>query len=145
MILIINTTDAKKVFIGLANKSRLIAQKEFTAQYQQAEKLLPEIDGLLKKQACQFESLKAIFVVSGPGPFTALRIGVVTANTLSWALKIPVIGLKLNEFKNEHDLTKKGLRKLRKTEAVDIIEPFYGKKPNITIRRRSRQARRKKK
>lgn len=137
MILIINTADTKKVFIGLAKDGKLIAKKQFIAQYHQAEKLLPEIDKLLAKQACKLASLQAIFVVSGPGPFTALRIGIITANTLGWALKIPVAGIKLNEFKNINELMKIGRQKLKKVKVGDIVEPFYGREPNITLRRGS--------
>ncbi len=136
MILIINTADIKKVFIGLANIGGLVAKKHFVAQYQQAEKLLPEIDKLFKKQAYKPSNLQAIFVVNGPGPFTALRIGVVTANTLAWALKIPVAGVKLNEFKNINELIKKGFAQINKARVGDSVEPFYGKEPNITQRKK---------
>ena len=129
MILIINTADSEKIFIGLAKDGKLVVQKEFKAKYRQAEKLLPEIDRLTKKQASK---LDGIVVVSGQGPFTALRIGVIIANTLGWALRIPVVGIKLDEFNNVDDLIKKGLSKLEKIKPGNIIEPFYGKEPNIT-------------
>lgn len=135
MILFINTADTKKVFIGLIKKNELIGKKEFFAQYQQAEKLLAEINSLLKIKDCKPKDLQAIIVICGPGPFTALRIGIVVANTLSWALKIPVVGMKLTEFKDIDDLIKKSFIKLHKIKIGDIIEPFYGKEPNITKRK----------
>ena len=135
MILIINTADQKKVFIGLVDKGELVAKKKFQAQYQQAEKLLVEIDKLLSKQTCKLASLQAIAVVNGPGPFTALRIGVVTANTLAWALKVPVVGIKLPEFKNIDELVKISEKKIKKAKVGAIVEPFYGKEPNITSKR----------
>ena len=153
MILIVHTADAKKVFIGLADKDGLVAKKEFQAQYKQAEKLLPEIDKLLKSSSLavrlgsiesrresrrakkKLDQLKGVVVVTGPGPFTALRIGVITANTLSWALKIPTVGLKLTEFKDNTDLIVKGTAKLKKSSSQKIIMPFYGKEPNITKRK----------
>ena len=118
MILIINTADSEKVFLGLVVKSNQIFKKEFKAKYQQAEKLLVEIDKLIKaneaNEANEANKLKAIIVVNGPGPFTALRVGVVTANTLAWALNIPVVGIKPSEFKNYDDLNKAWLRYLDK-------------------------------
>ena len=141
MILVINTADQKQVFIGLANKGKLVAKKEFQAQYKQAEKLLVEIDKLLSINNClprfageagQLTTIKGVAVVNGPGPFTALRIGVVTANILAWALKIPVTGIKLTEFRNIDELIKLIFRKIKKAKVGTIIEPFYGKEPNIT-------------
>lgn len=135
MILIINTADQKRVFIGLINKDKLVAKKEFVAQYQQAEKLLTEIDRLLANQVCKLASLQTIIVVNGPGPFTALRIGVVTANTLAWALNIPVAGIKLTEFKNLEELVEISKQKIKKTKIGAIAEPFYDQKPNITLKK----------
>jgi len=130
MILIINTADQKQVFIGLVNKGELVTKKQFQAQYQQAEKLLIEIDKLIKRSAIR--NLKGVVVVSGPGPFTALRIGVITANTLAWALNIPVAGIKLTEFKNINELVEISEEKIKKAKVGTIVEPFYGKEPNIT-------------
>lgn len=133
MILIINTADQKEVFIGLADKGELAVQKKFQAQYRQAEKLLLEVDKLIQKQGIKLEKLKSIVVVSGPGPFTALRIGVVTANTLAWALKIPVAGVKLAEFDNIGELIKISEKKIKQAKVGAIVEPAYGKEPNIGI------------
>lgn len=135
MILVINTADERKVFLGLLDRGKWLTRKEFLAQYQQAEKLLTEINKLLKKQACKLTDLQAILVINGPGPFTALRIGIVTANTLAWALKIPMVGIKLSEFKNFDELVKIAEKKVRKAKVGAIIEPFYGKEPNITVKK----------
>lgn len=135
MILLINTADEKKVFLGLVKQGKLLAKKEFLAQYQQAEKLLLAIDKLLKVKKYKLKDVKGIVVVSGPGPFTALRIGVVTANTLAFALKIPVAGIKLTEFTNLSSLVKMSEQKIKKGKVGNIIEPFYNKEPNITFKK----------
>lgn len=130
--LIIHTAAQKAVFICLVNQGIITAKKQFQAQYQQAEKLLVEIDKLFKTYSLKLITLKGIAVVTGPGPFTALRIGVATANTMAWALKIPVVGIKLIEFKDIKRLVEISEEKIKKTKAGSIIEPFYGKEPNIT-------------
>ena len=38
-------------------------------------------------------------MVKGPGPFTAVRIAIALANTFSYALNIPVFGIKFEENK----------------------------------------------
>ena len=132
MILFINAADGKNIFIALAQGDSVIINKTVQAQYKQAEKLLPEIDKLLRLSKKKLNQLKGIVVVTGPGPFTALRIGIITANTLSWALKIPIVGLKLTEFDDNTDLITKGAIKFKKSSSKNIIMPFYGKEPNIT-------------
>ncbi|MFA6254696.1 MAG: tRNA (adenosine(37)-N6)-threonylcarbamoyltransferase complex dimerization subunit type 1 TsaB [Patescibacteria group bacterium] len=134
MILVIHTADQKQVFVGLIKSGKLIAKKEFLAPYQQAEKLLSAIGNLLKAKSYQLQAINGIAVVSGPGPFTALRIGVTTANTLAWALGIPIVGIKLNEFHNLSQLVAVIEKKIKKASVGKIIEPFYDKEPNITKR-----------
>src|SRR3990167_9480784 len=135
MILIINTADNEKVFIGLAGKGKLLIQKKFKAQYQQAEKLLVEINKLLIIKNSEPGALKGIAVVNGPGPFTALRLGVATANTLAWALNIPVAGIKSTDFSDIRDLIKISEKKVKKVPVGDVVEPLYGKGPNITLKK----------
>jgi tRNA threonylcarbamoyladenosine biosynthesis protein TsaB len=45
----------------------------------------------LEKAGLTIEQINAIAVSIGPGSFTGLRVGIVTAKTLGWALKIPMI------------------------------------------------------
>ena len=132
MILFINTADQKEIFIGVINKNNFIIKKKFQAQYQQAEKLLVEIDRILAKSGLKLNDLKAIAVVNGPGPFTALRVGVSTANTLAYALNIRIVGIELGEFNNLDQLTMIINQKIIKAKLKVIIKPFYGKEPNIT-------------
>jgi tRNA threonylcarbamoyladenosine biosynthesis protein TsaB len=135
MILVINTADAEQVYIGLVSGNKLVINKQFPAKYRQAEELLPRIDKLLKGQKIKLKDLKAISVVSGPGPFTALRIGITIANTLAWALAIPIFSIILTEFDNKDQLIKIIQQKFRAGKAGKIIEPYYGKEPNITIKK----------
>ena len=48
---------------------------------------------LFKNSNKKIWDLKRIIVVNGPGPFSALRIGVTTANILSFCLKIPIYSI----------------------------------------------------
>ncbi|MDO8424907.1 MAG: hypothetical protein Q7T01_00075 [bacterium] len=60
---------------------------------------------------CRVTDIAEIAVVPGPGRFSAVRLGVVTANALAWALGVP--------------LTVHGRR-------VRIAQPEYGAPPTIT-------------
>lgn len=133
MILFIHTADLEYVNLALIDKGLIFSQAKFKAKYRQSEKLLPAIDKLLKKQKCKLSSLQAIGVVCGPGPFTALRIGIAIANTLAWTNKIPAFGIKLEELSDMKKIAEIIERKSKKAKVGQIVLPFYGKEPNITL------------
>ena len=82
---------------------------------------MPAIDKLLKTQKIKLSALKKIVVASYGGSFTSLRIGVITANALAYALKIPVE----SEMK-----TKKANKRFGR---YSLVEPVYDREPNIGI------------
>ena len=57
------------------------------------EQLAPLIDRVLREAGIVPADLTAVAVGVGPGPFTGLRVGLVTARTLGFALDIPVYGV----------------------------------------------------
>ncbi|MFA5029296.1 MAG: tRNA (adenosine(37)-N6)-threonylcarbamoyltransferase complex dimerization subunit type 1 TsaB [Patescibacteria group bacterium] len=133
MILIINTAGSDFSEIILAKtKDKFLIKKIAGHGRQQSEKLLATVDAFSKKNKVKLAQLKAIGVVSGPGSFTALRIGVTAANTLAYALKLPLVGLKLGEFNDSKQLVDKIFRKIVKTKPGRIVSPFYNKEPNIS-------------
>ncbi len=122
MDLYINTikNNSQEVEVQLIDNKKVRARKLIKAQYQQAEKLLPVIERLLKSQQVNPMKIKKILVVNKDGSFTALRIGVVTANALGYALGVPV--------------TDKRLQKVaRGNGKFDIVKPVYCREPNITF------------
>ena len=121
MTLYINTASYDEIIIALYDGAKVIVQKKITAPRRQAEKLVPAIDKLLKTQKIKLSALKKIVVASYGGSFTSLRIGVITANALAYALKIPVE----SEMK-----TKKANKRFGR---YSLVEPVYDREPNIGI------------
>ena len=126
MILYINTTPEDLVEIGLKdNKGKFIAKKKFSSRRTQAEKLLPGIARLLKDKKFKLSDLKSLEVANQGGSFTSLRIGVVTANALAYALAIPARG------------EKSGRKKIKNGKfGFNVIRPAYGSEPKITVKKR---------
>ena len=60
---------------------------------QHGEQLAPLIDRALRETGLVRQDLSAIGVGIGPGPFTGLRVGLVTARTLGFVLELPVYGV----------------------------------------------------
>lgn len=98
MKLYIDTSNSERIIVGINDK-----KFETDARKEKAQKLLPFIDNLLKKQGKKLEDIKEIEVNTGPGSFTGLRVGVSVANALGWTLEVPVNG-----------------KDLRKGEVIDI-------------------------
>jgi len=138
MILIIDTTPIDSFTIALASgRGNLVCQKNIKGRFIQAERLLPAIDNLIKANKINFSKLSGVAVVRGPGGFTAIRIGVITANALAYALNIPVIGFKQNEFKDIKNLAQRSAARFRKVKLNTMVTPHYGREPNITKPKKS--------
>lgn len=58
-----------------------------------SKELLRAIDRLLARQNIPFKELSFIAVNQGPGPFTTLRVVIATVNGLSFATKVPLVGV----------------------------------------------------
>ncbi|MFA5155439.1 MAG: tRNA (adenosine(37)-N6)-threonylcarbamoyltransferase complex dimerization subunit type 1 TsaB [Patescibacteria group bacterium] len=119
MTLYINTASHDKIIIALRSGAKTVARREFSAPRQQAEKLVPAIAALLRTRRLALADLRQIMVANYGGSFTSLRIGVITANALAYALNIPVVP--------ETGAPKK----IKKFGRHSIVEPIYDREPNI--------------
>lgn len=128
MILKIDTTlDNHYVYIAASQGGIILAEKKFGAKYQQAEKLLAEIEKLLKENKRNLSDLEAIEVESRGGTFTSLRIGVTTANALGFALGIPVL-----EAEDRKYTLPANRQEIKINKSINIIEPKYNREPIIS-------------
>lgn len=118
MTLYINTASQAETVIALIIDNKKTVSKKFKFAHRQAEKLLPAIDKLITVNKFKLSDIKKIMVASRGGSFTSLRIGVVTANALGYALKVPVV----SEETGKADKVFIG---------YSLIEPVYDSEPNI--------------
>ena len=63
-----------------------------------SEQILEVIDKLISQANIKLSNLKGIYVIKGPGSFTGLRVGIAVANQFAHQLKIPIVGLKTDEW-----------------------------------------------
>lgn len=90
-VLLIDTSDSQEVAVGLKIGGKTTYLRS-GATVLKAQMVLPLTAKILKKQKVNLSDLTGIEVNTGPGSFTGLRVGVAVANTLGWALGIPVNG-----------------------------------------------------
>ena len=86
-------TATPAVTVALHDGERVVASLTRLDPMRQGELLAPAITSVLDEAWVPRQDVTAIAVGVGPGPFTGLRVGVVTARTLGLALEIPVYGV----------------------------------------------------
>ena len=78
---------------ALHDGSDVVASTSTIDARRHTEILAPAIDGMLRESGVKPSHLSRIVVGVGPGPFTGLRVGIVTGTTFGYALDVPVNGL----------------------------------------------------
>lgn len=96
-ILFIDTSSNQEIIVALKIDEKMEKIKS-PIDKQKAQVVLPLIDVLLTKCHTKLEELTEIEVIVGPGSFTGLRVGITVANTLAYALRIPVNNKKVGEY-----------------------------------------------
>ena len=86
-------TATPAVTVALHDVGRLVGRCTKVDARRHGELLAPGITRVLDTAWVRREELTAIAVGVGPGPFTGLRVGLVTARTLAAVLDIPVYGV----------------------------------------------------
>ncbi|WP_347057981.1 tRNA (adenosine(37)-N6)-threonylcarbamoyltransferase complex dimerization subunit type 1 TsaB [Blastococcus sp. HT6-30] len=71
----------------------VLAERAVPSGTKHAELLTPAIQGVLADAGLALGDLDAVVTGLGPGPFTGLRVGVVTAAALADARGLPVVGV----------------------------------------------------
>lgn len=111
MILEIDTTgDESRVTLRKGDET--IAERRFSGDRQEAERLLPVITELLAAAGCTFADLETVRASDRGGRFTSLRIGVTTANALAYAIA---------RFQG------------CEWSPQSLIHPHYAQEPNISV------------
>jgi len=91
IILGINTATFNTAVAAVdTKKNRVIWERHWPSDYNEAEKTLPAVSEAIDKIRELKMQPQEIFAVDGPGSFTGLRIGVTIANTLAWAADIKI-------------------------------------------------------
>ena len=86
-------TSTSAIGVGLSDGEQVLGAAHRIDARGHTEYLAPLLEGLLADTGATPRDLTDIVVGNGPGPFTGLRVGIVTGVTMGHALGIPVHGL----------------------------------------------------
>ena len=86
-------TATPAVTVALFDGERVVAESTTVDARRHGELLAPAISQVLSEAGAVRQDLSAVAVGVGPGPFTGLRVGLVTARTLAAVLDIAVYGV----------------------------------------------------
>ncbi len=86
-------TATPHVTVALHDGSSVVATYSASESMKHGEMLAPGIEAVLAEAGATSGDVTAVAVGVGPGPFTGLRVGLVTARTMALALEIPVYGV----------------------------------------------------
>ncbi len=82
---------------ALVRAGKTIAHRNELRMRGQAERLFPMLSELLSESGLGWKDLRAIGVVTGPGNFTGIRLGLAAVRGLSLSLSIPAVGVSAFE------------------------------------------------
>ncbi|MFK4225091.1 tRNA (adenosine(37)-N6)-threonylcarbamoyltransferase complex dimerization subunit type 1 TsaB [Streptomyces sp. NPDC019890] len=93
MLLLAVDTATPAVTAALHDGSSVVAESSRIDARRHGELLLPAVDRVLAEAGVKLDAVTAVVAGVGPGPYTGLRVGLVTAATFGSALGVPVYGL----------------------------------------------------
>src|SRR4051794_24038250 len=92
-VAVVRSVDVPREGSWMTAPPAVLARTDLSAPNAQGETLTPLIDEVCRAAGVALTDLDVVGVGLGPGPFTGLRVGVVTAAGLADALEIPAHGM----------------------------------------------------
>ena len=79
--------------LAVSRQGELLAEVTWRCRRNHTVELFPTIQRLLSQASVGKEDLRAVFVCTGPGMYTGLRVGITSAQGLARGLGIPALGV----------------------------------------------------
>jgi tRNA threonylcarbamoyl adenosine modification protein YeaZ len=93
VLLLAVDTATPAVTVALHDGTATVAESSQVDARRHGELLLPAVDRVLAEAGSGLSAVTGIVVGVGPGPYTGLRVGLMTADTFGLALDVPVYGV----------------------------------------------------
>lgn len=93
MLLLAIDTATSAITVALHDGERVLAESSTLDPRRHGEYVAPAMADVLARAGRTAADVSAVVSGTGPGPFTGLRVGLVTARTFAFARGIPVFGV----------------------------------------------------
>jgi len=93
VLLLAIDTATSAISVALHDGSTVLAESSTLDARRHGEYVAPGIAAVLDRAQRTASDVSAVVVGTGPGPFTGLRVGLVTARTFAFARGVPVFGV----------------------------------------------------
>lgn len=90
MYTILLDSSNTKLAVGIAKEGKVLKSTIYEAWQEQSEHMIPEISAILECFNVKNEEIDDVMVAIGPGSYTGVRIAIIIAKTMGFALKIKV-------------------------------------------------------
>lgn len=84
--------------VAIVIDGKIVYEYKNVCNHDMSKNLMSVIDEAFKSSKIKPQELNKIFVVTGPGSFTGIRVGLTVAKTMAWALKIPIVPISSLEM-----------------------------------------------
>lgn len=93
MLILAFDTSTPAVAVAVLRDDEVIGGREQIDARRHGEVLAPSIKAALREAGVSLRDIDVVAAGNGPGPFTGLRVGLVTARSLAHALGVPAYGV----------------------------------------------------
>ncbi|MBX9677681.1 MAG: tRNA (adenosine(37)-N6)-threonylcarbamoyltransferase complex dimerization subunit type 1 TsaB [Gemmataceae bacterium] len=89
--LLLIETSHRRGWVALAQGERVLGMRHLEESRRHARDLVPLAKELLDEQGWKPRDLEGVVVDRGPGSYTGLRVGIISAKTLAYAVGCPLV------------------------------------------------------
>ncbi|MFG3435679.1 tRNA (adenosine(37)-N6)-threonylcarbamoyltransferase complex dimerization subunit type 1 TsaB [Nonomuraea sp. NPDC047897] len=93
MLVLAFDTATPAVTAALHDGGRVLAESTTIDARRHGELLVPTVETVLSEAGASLRDVTAVVAGSGPGPYTGLRVGLMTAQALATTLGVPAYGI----------------------------------------------------
>ena len=86
-------TSTRFASIALSREGEAVVELTWRSERNHSVELIPSIMSLLERADFSAGDLEAIYIASGPGGFSALRVGMSAAKAMAMSLDIPLVSV----------------------------------------------------
>ncbi len=127
-------TSGETCYIALIDQANSAVKcTQFNHNRQLIEQLPAYIDTFLAENNTTLKDIECLVCGTGPGSFTGVRVGVMYAKTLAFALGKPVIGISSFDAAVYEDITINRIVVCtsKRNEVIAAAYPVYAKSPSV--------------